>query len=129
MAQDTDSCQTAPAHDTHQPCGRKGCLVEMPHELLRMVAGDPDLANHDRKQARLACRVLEAAMRPSIFRRAIISRLRADRDAFLSIAAAPHLAACVEEVVWLELGEFQGTKFSLNFFFPFLFNLLTTCRV
>lgn len=118
MDQDTDSPQPAPGHDTHLPCGRKACLVEMPQELLRMVAADPDLTNHDRKQARLACRALEAAMRPSIFRRAIISRLRADRDAFLSIAAAPHLAACVEEVVWLELGEFPGTKLLLN---PFHF--------
>lgn len=86
-----------------------------------MVAADPDLTNHDRKQARLACRVLEAAMRPSIFRRAIISRLRADRDAFLSVAAAPHLAACVEEVVWMELGEFPGTKAFVKWFSSFLF--------
>lgn len=83
----------------------------MPQELLRMVAADPDLANHDRKQARLACRALEAAMRPSIFSKAFISRLWADRDAFLNVAAAPHLAACVEEVVWLELGEFRGQTF------------------
>lgn len=86
----------------------------MPQELLRMVAADPDLTNYDRKQARLVCRALEAAMRPSVFRRACISRLRADRDAFLSVAAVPHLAACVEEVVWLELGMFQGTEFPLT---------------
>lgn len=70
-----------------------------------MVAADEVLTNSDRKQARLACRVLEAAMRPVVFRRAFISRLRADRDAFLSVAGTPHLAACVEEVVWFELGE------------------------
>lgn len=70
-----------------------------------MVAADPVLTNRDRKQARLACRVLDGTMTPVVFRRAFISRLRVDRDAFLGVAASPHLAACVEEVVWLELGE------------------------
>lgn len=105
MNQDTDARQPAPAHGTDLPRGGKASLVQLPQELLGVVANDPVLTNHDRKQARLACRFLEDAMRPFVFRRAFISRLRADRDAFLSVAAAPHLAACVEEVVWFELGE------------------------
>ncbi|KAI7775540.1 hypothetical protein LA080_006733 [Diaporthe eres] len=104
MAQDSDSHQPVPAHGSHLPWEGMAGLLGMPQELLRMVAADPVLTNRDRKLARLACRVLDGAMTPVVFRRAFISRLRADRDSFLSIAATPHLAACVEEVVWLELG-------------------------
>lgn len=115
MAQDRDSHQPVlPAHGSRLPCEGKAGLLGMPQELLRMVAADPVLTNRDRKQARLACRVLDGAMTPIVFRRIFISRLRADRDTFLSIAASPHLAACVEEVVWLELGESPERAFHVN---------------
>lgn len=114
MAQDSDSHQPVPAHGSHLACEGMAGLLGMPQELLRMVAADPVLTNRDRKLARLACRVLDGAMTPVVFRRAFISRLRADRDTFLSIAATPHLAACVEEVVWLELGEFMQREFLVN---------------
>lgn len=125
MALTTDARQPARAHGTDLPCGGKASLVGMPKELLHIVANDPVLTNHDRKQVRLACRVLEDAMRPFVFRRAFISRLRADRDAFVSVAAAPHLAACVEEVVWFELGEFSEGEVSPTLIF---LTLLTICR-
>ena len=77
---------------------------DLPPELLSIIAADAGLANRDRKQARLACRRLEAAMTPFIFKHAYISRLKTDRDAFLSLAATPRLAAHVEEVIWFEIG-------------------------
>lgn len=90
-----------------------------------MVAADPVLTNRDRKQARLACRVLDGAMTPVVFKRVFISRLRVDCDAFLSVAASPHLAACVEEVIWLELGELLD-KLPRQLWF---LNMLTIRRV
>lgn len=125
MAQDTDPHQPVPAHGSRLLSEGKAGLLKMPQELLRMVAADPVLTNRDRKQARLACRVLDGAMTPIVFKRVFISRLRVDRDAFLSVAAAPHLAACVEEVVWLELGEFLN-KLPRQLWF---LNMLTICRV
>lgn len=125
MAQDTDSRQPVPAHGSRLPREGKAGLLGMPQELLRMVAADPVLTNRDRKQARVACRVLEGAMTPVVFKRVVISRLRVDRDAFLGVAASPHLAACVEEVVWLELGEFVESVPGQVYFS----SLLTTCRV
>lgn len=99
----------------------------MPQELLGIIATDPALTNRDRKQVRLACRDLEAAITPFVFKRIVVSKLRADRDAFLSVAADPRLAACVEEVVWLELGEFPGERFfSSTLVFP---DSLTDCRM
>lgn len=126
MAQETDSRQAVLAYRAHPPCEEASILVRMPQELLRMVAADPVLTNSDRKQARLACRFLDGVMRPYVFRRAFVSRLKADRDAFLSVAGAPHLAACVEEVVWFELGEFlQRKRFPRHFDFV----LLTSYRL
>ncbi|POS78191.1 hypothetical protein DHEL01_v203407 [Diaporthe helianthi] len=78
-------------------------ITDLPFEMLNITAADPGLTNRDRKNARLACRKLAAAMTPFTFRRAYISRIKADRDAFLSLAASPHLAAYVEEIIWFEL--------------------------
>lgn len=77
---------------------------DLPAEMLSIIAAAPNLTNHDRKQARLANSSLAAAMTPFIFRRAYISWIKADRDAFMSLAVTPHLAAHVEEVIWFELG-------------------------
>lgn len=80
-------------------------LVKLPAELLSIIAADPDLTNHDRKQARLVCHPkLSAAMTPLIFRRAYISWIKTDRDAFLSLASKPCLRAHVEEVTWFQPG-------------------------
>lgn len=79
-------------------------LTDLPFEMLSITAADSGLTNRDRKQARLACRQLADAMTPVIFRRAYISRIKNDRDAFLSLAASPHLAAHVKEIIWFELG-------------------------
>lgn len=73
-------------------------------ELLSIIAADPDLTNHDRKQARLVCPKLSDAMTPFIFRRAYISWIKTDRDAFLSLASKPDLAKHVEEVTWFQPG-------------------------
>ncbi|KAK2609585.1 hypothetical protein N8I77_003081 [Diaporthe amygdali] len=99
MAQDAGTGQPVPAPGT-----ASSTLAILPPELLSIIAADPSLTNRDRKQARLTCRLLETAMTPFIFRRAFISRITADRDGFLSLAASPRLAAYVEEVVWYELG-------------------------
>lgn len=102
MAQDMDCSQAPPADGGAFP------LLGLPEELLRIVAADPVLTNRDRKQARLACRALEGAMTPVVFRRLVISRLMADFHTFKMVVTTPHLASCVEEVVWSELGESAG---------------------
>lgn len=106
MAHNADTSQPVPAPDiaTQTNRGRVNLAI-LPPELLSIIAADPSLTNRDRKQARLTCRLLETAMTPFIFRRAFISRITADRDGFLSLAASPRLAAYVEEVVWYELGK------------------------
>jgi hypothetical protein len=98
-------------------------LNDLPFELLSLAAAAPSLTNHDRKQARLACRKLADVMTPLIFRRAYISWIQADQDAFFSLAAAPSLAVHVEEVVWFEAGglSVQERRNTLP--------LLTTCRL
>lgn len=83
---------------------RMAKLLDLPFEMLSITAADLGLTNRARKQARLACRKLADIMTPVIFRRAYISRIRADRDAFMSLAATPYLAAHVEEIIWFELG-------------------------
>lgn len=77
---------------------------DLPTELLSIIAADPDLTNHDRKQARLVCSRLADAITPFTFRRAYVSWIKSDRDAFLSLANTPHLAAHVEEVIWFQPG-------------------------
>lgn len=81
-------------------------IIGLPPELLVFeILSDPSLTNQDRKNVRLTCRSLEPSATAVVFQRIFISRLKADRDAFLRVATTPHLAANVREVVWYELGQ------------------------
>ncbi|KAH8753529.1 hypothetical protein F5883DRAFT_719420 [Diaporthe sp. PMI_573] len=105
---------------------------DLPFELLSIIAADSGLANRDRKQARLACGRLAAATTPFIFRRAYISWIKTDRDSFLALAATPHLAAHVEEVVWFEMecdwGNLQNLSSDLVGFTDVRADLVTTAQ-
>jgi hypothetical protein len=77
-------------------------LISLPLEVLANIFSDAELSQADRKALRLTCRCLNLPARTALFRRIVLSSLYSDRDAFLSVAATPHLAVHVRELVWHE---------------------------
>ena len=78
-------------------------LATMPFDILHIVLWDEELAHDDLMALRLTCRALAAVASIRLFYRIGISKLKADRDAFLAICHTPHLAIHVRQVEWLEI--------------------------
>lgn len=78
-----------------------GAFNRLPTELLFMIMSHLD--RKDKKTFRLLDPRCSPMPLPILFRSIGFSRLRRDRDAFEMIAAHPHLAVHVRELVWWEL--------------------------
>ncbi|KAM0332546.1 hypothetical protein ACHAQA_002830 [Verticillium albo-atrum] len=87
--------------------GQDAHLTTLPTEVLEQILVDEVLNKTDIKSLRAACRALVPSTTHLLFRQICISKLWSDRHAFLSIAAAPHLAAAVRTVVWYEMAQGQ----------------------
>ncbi|KAK5999234.1 hypothetical protein PT974_01626 [Cladobotryum mycophilum] len=80
-------------------------LAYLPGELLLRILENDAISHDDRKALRLVCRRLSSIATLLLFSRICISKLHADREAFLNVALRPHLARAVRTVVWYELAE------------------------
>ena len=78
-------------------------LADLPFDILRMIVWNERLSQRRVAALRLTCRALAAVANTRLFYRIAISKLNADRDAFLAICHSPHLAFHVHEVEWLEI--------------------------
>ena len=75
-------------------------LEELPTEVFDLII-EP-LSSIDLKSIRLTCKRFEILAARRLFRKAGMSFLRTDRDAFFGISSSPHLRTFVEELVWYE---------------------------
>lgn len=88
-----------------KPCkgSTQASITSLPFEILTHILWNERLKRSDVAAVRLSCRELGPASAARLFYRISISKLRADRDAFLSICHRPYLAQNVREVEWLEI--------------------------
>ncbi|CAJ2508883.1 Uu.00g139090.m01.CDS01 [Anthostomella pinea] len=80
-------------------------MAFLPGELLRIIFTDAAIDHEDLKSARQVCKTWYDHATNLLFHRVCLFKLKTDRDAFLNIAAHPHLAARVRVLVWYELAE------------------------
>lgn len=78
-------------------------LRSLPFDILRLIVWDEEPTGDDVACLRLTCKEFNSAAASRLFYRISLSKLKSDRDAFLSICHAPVLAAHVREVEWLEV--------------------------
>ncbi|KAI1205840.1 uncharacterized protein F4807DRAFT_470612 [Annulohypoxylon truncatum] len=78
-------------------------LPYLPWELITRIVSDPQFSRQDLKNFRLICPSFEQPVSSILFQRVKLSRLAKDREAFEAIAASPHLAKHVRQIVWQEL--------------------------
>lgn len=78
-------------------------ILSLPAELLLSIVWSDRLDQYDVQALRLSCRALAPVAASRLFFRIYISKLIADRDAFLAICNSPHLVQHVREVEWLEV--------------------------
>lgn len=78
----------------------------LPGELLGQIYTDKCISHKDLKSLRLVCRSTADHVTNLLFKNIGLSRLKIDREAFLNIAARPHLARAVRVLTWHELAEF-----------------------
>ncbi|KAK3937475.1 hypothetical protein QBC46DRAFT_416061 [Diplogelasinospora grovesii] len=102
----TPSSSSGPAAPAAASQGTPTGFVAMPNEILTGIFSDPCLTATDWKSLRLTNRIFGQSVNCLMFRRVGISKLVRDRDAFLGVAAAPHLAEHVRELVWYELDDY-----------------------
>jgi len=86
----------------------RNLITSLPFELLSAIVWDEQLTEEDLQALRLSCRTLAPAAASRLFSRIYVSKLVADRDAFLAICNTPHLAQHVREVEWLEISHTLG---------------------
>jgi hypothetical protein len=77
----------------------------LPGELIQQIFADPCISRDDLKSLRLLCHAVTEEATQLLFYRISLSKLKTDRDAFLSVAARPHLARAVRVLAWYELAE------------------------
>lgn len=78
----------------------------LPGELLGQIFTDKCISHKDLKSLRLVCRSTTDHVTYLLFKNIGLSRLKIDREAFLNVAARPHLARAVRVLTWYELAEF-----------------------
>ncbi|KAI4868755.1 hypothetical protein F4820DRAFT_408645 [Hypoxylon rubiginosum] len=89
-------------------------MAYLPPELLHLTFTYSDISVRDLKSVRQVCKSWNDTATSLVFRRVCLSKLKSDWDAFLNIAAQPHLAACVRVLVWHELAEDESAFSSLS---------------
>ena len=93
--------RTRPTNNRMESC--EPAIARLPCELLAAILWDARLTREDVEAVRLTGRCLGPVATTRLFYRIRISKLRTDRDRFLSICRSPHLAMHVREVEWLEI--------------------------
>ena len=77
------------------------CFRDLPIELIYGIVGY--LYQEDAQRLRLTCRRLSFASLPALFGKIAFSRMKRDKEVFEAIAACPHIAKHVRELVYYEL--------------------------
>ncbi|KAH9883802.1 hypothetical protein F4778DRAFT_617503 [Xylariomycetidae sp. FL2044] len=78
-------------------------IGDLPFELLVQIASNETLTAADRKAFRLICRACNSPGAAPLYYRVVLSRLREDLDVLENIAARPHIAQHVHQLIWHEL--------------------------
>ncbi|KAH6844674.1 hypothetical protein B0I37DRAFT_433142 [Chaetomium sp. MPI-CAGE-AT-0009] len=78
-------------------------LEALPFDILRLIVWDEVLSQDDVASLRLTCCGLVLSTTTRLFYRIGISKLKVDRESFLSICHNPDLAKHVHEVEWWEV--------------------------
>ena len=94
-------------------------ITDLAPELIRQIFKDTCISRDDLKSLRLFCRHFTGEATRLLFYRVCISNLKRDRDAFLNVAARPHLAGAVRVLAWYELTE---GELGLQPYFNLLYN-------
>jgi hypothetical protein len=94
----------APVPEDKCPISR----VYLPEDVLYIVVQDECLDSDDFAALRLTNKTFNAVATPRLFHRIRISQLHHDRDTFMEICNAPHLAKYVREIEWQEVSWCSG---------------------
>lgn len=80
-------------------------LLDLPREIFVRILEDNSLTMDDYKTLRCTAKIFHTVFTPEIFRRLPLSKTWKDWNRFYEIASRPHLAECVQELIWYELIE------------------------